>query len=76
MVLRMVPGTFRTGTPRSIGRWHAVDAAFDDRQNGDDHDDRAGDQQQLIPSALVGEQRARRRETGHVASIVRVVLIE
>jgi len=42
-----------------------VDAALGDRQHADDHHDRAERQQQLVPSALVGDDLRDRRHTCH-----------
>jgi hypothetical protein len=42
-----------------------VDTALGDRQDADDHGDRADEQQQLVPSALVGDDLRDQRHTGH-----------
>ena len=37
--------------------FEAVDSAFGEGQGDDDHDDGSDDQQDLVPSALVGDER-------------------
>lgn len=54
----------------------AVDPSFGDRQHGDDHHDRAGDEEDLVPAALMGQQHGRRGHAGNGMGLLGVLRVD